>query len=110
MARRRVLFACLECDASLVWPTEEIAQQTTSNSCLYSVDDGFYQCGTDGVGRPTVVLHPDRMWRMTIDPSGRARCPEGHPVGVATTGENPPPWFIALWTDKIVERQMRGRV
>ena len=100
----------MECDASLVWPTEEIAQNTTSSSCLYPVDDGFYQCGTDAIGRSTVVMHPDRMWRLTIDPSGRARCPEGHPVGIATTGKNPPPWFIALWTDKITERQMRGRV
>jgi len=110
MARRRILFACAECDASLVWPTEEAAKQTEPSSCLYPVDDGFFAQGVDPVGRETVVLHPDRMWKLKVDPSGRARCPEGHPVGTVTTGENPPPWFIALWTDRITERQMRGRV
>lgn len=110
MARRRVLFACVECDAALVWPTEELEKSEPPSSCLYPVDDGYHQCSTDPVGRSTVVMHPDRMWRLTVDPSGRARCPEGHPVGTATTGENPPPWFIALWTDRIVSRPMRGRV
>jgi len=77
---------------------------------LYPVDDGFHSSGVDIVGRPTVVLHPDRMWHLTVDPSGRARCPDGHPVGTATTGQAPPPWFIALWTDRVAARVMRGRV
>ena len=110
MVRRRVLFTCAECDASLVWPTEPAAEDDRPTSCLYPIDDGFHSCGVDPVGRSTIVMHPDRMWKMTVDPSGRARCPEGHPVGTVTTGENPPPWFIALWTDKVAPREMRGRV
>lgn len=110
MARCRVLFACVECGASLVWPAEEVAKEIAPSTCLYPVDDGFYAQSVDPVGRETVILHPDRMWKLTVDPSGRARCPEGHPVGTVTTGENPPPWFISLWTDHITERLMSGRV
>lgn len=108
--RRRIIFACAICDAALVWPSEELADGDTHTDCHYTVDDGFFTHSKDALGRPTVVMHPDRMWRLTIDPSGRARCPEGHPVGVATTGQNPPPWFIALWTEKVTTREMRGRV
>lgn len=108
--RRRVLFACNECDEALVWPSEELLPGDPEGGCLYSVPDGFYTHGFDAVGRATVMLHPDRMWRLTIDPSGRARCSHGHPVGTATTGQNAPPWFIALWTEKVSTRDMRGRV
>ena len=110
MARRRVLFACSECDTALVWPTEEAEKNATPSSCMYPVDDGFHIQSTDSIGRTTFVMHPDRMWHLHIDPSGRARCPQGHPVGEATTGENPPPWYIALWTDRVEARIMRGRV
>jgi hypothetical protein len=108
--RRRVIFACKECDEALVWPSEELQTSDPHPGCLYSVPDGFYIHGVDPIGRETVNLHPDRMWKLSIDPSGRARCPQGHPVGTATTGQNPPPWFIALWTDKVTTRDMRGRV
>ncbi|MCP3936895.1 MAG: hypothetical protein GY708_16150 [Actinomycetia bacterium] len=108
--RRRYLFACTVCDAALVWPSEELVKDDPHSSCMYTVDDGFHIHSVDSLGRPTVILHPDRMWRLTVDPSGRARCPDGHPVGAATTGQNPPPWFIALWTDKVTPREMRGPV
>ena len=111
MARRpRVLFACNECDEALVWPSEEWRDGDPDGGCLYTVADGFHVPSVDAVGRPTVMLHPDRMWRLTIDPSGRARCSHGHPVGTATTGQNAPPWFIALWTERVSTRDMRGRV
>ncbi len=108
--RRRVIFACKECDEALVWPTEQWELNDPSSGCLYTVADGFHRPGSDALGRATVQLHPDRMWRLTVDPSGRARCTKGHPVGEATTGQNPPPWYIALWTEKVVSRDMRGRL
>lgn len=108
--RRRVLFACSECESPLVWPSEEWQPDDPMTSCMYAIDDGYHRLDHDALGRATVVMHPDRMWRLSVDPSGRARCPAGHPVGVATTGQNPPPWYIALWTDKVVTREMRGRV
>ncbi len=110
MARRRILFACSECEAALVWPVDDEPREGPPATCLYPVEDGRFAEGADPLGRATYVLHPDRMWHLTVDPSGRARCPEGHPVGTVTTGQNPPPWFIALWQDKVTSRRMRGRV
>lgn len=89
---------------ALVWPTADAGQ----TSRLYPVDDGYYMCSVDPIGRQTVVLHPDQMWRIKVDPSGRARCLDGHPVGTVTTGENPPPWYISLWTDRVLVREMHG--
>ncbi len=102
---RRILFACAECEAALVWPVD--AEPLANPSML--AEHTFVE-GCDSEGRSVVQLHPASRWKARLDPSGIVRCPQGHTVGVRALNGQPAAGRLDFLRERVITREMRGRV
>lgn len=101
---RRVLFACVECENALVWP---VAAEPARDGEL--CEASFVE-SSDADGRPTIEVLSSERWKADLDPSGVVRCPEGHAVGTQRLNGSPETARLSLLRDRVVARQMRGRL
>lgn len=102
---RRILFACVECDTALMWPVDAEPMSTTD-----SVGETTYAEIVDPDGRATIELHPASSWKAKLEPSGVITCPHGHAVGVRKLNGKAANARLSLLRDRVVTREMRGRV
>ena len=102
---RRILFACAECDTALMWPVDAEPQPDQAD-----VGEATWATCVDPDGREVVMLHPTSRWKAKLEPSGVVRCPEGHTVGVKVNGDDAASARLSLLRERVVARQMRGRV
>jgi hypothetical protein len=102
---RRILFACAECESALVWPVN--AEPLTDPVLL--AEDSFAEC-RDADGQPVVQVHSASRWQARLEPSGVVTCPQGHTVGIRAGNGRPSPDRLNFLKDRVVTREMRGRV
>lgn len=102
---RRILFACAECGTALVWPVE--AEPRVS---VDQLAEATFAMGSDDQGRAVVELKASSRWKACCDSDGAITCPEGHKIGVKTMNGDASAARLSLRADRVVTREMRGRV
>ncbi|MDG2112863.1 MAG: hypothetical protein P8N02_09660 [Actinomycetota bacterium] len=102
---RRILFACAECETALVWPVE-----AEPRSSVDQLVDATFAMGCDDEGRAVVELRASSRWKANCDSAGAITCPQGHQVGVRTLNGDKANARLSLMADRVITREMRGRV
>lgn len=102
---RRILFACAECEIALVWPVDA----TPARHPETLTEETFAEC-RDQHGHEIVLLHHSARWKAKLGPSGIVTCPTGHTVGVRHLNGDASNAQLSLLRDRVITREMRGRV
>ena len=102
---RRILFACVECESALVWPVDAEPRPNTPH-----IPEASFAEGWDSEGKAVVEMPVSSRWKAKFHPGGAVTCPEGHMVGVRHLNEDAGAAKLSLLRERIVTREMRGRV